>query len=115
VGELFERAGWSPRAYDKVHTYSRGMVQRLAVCRAVLHDPEVLLLDEPRANLDPAAAELVEPLIGASSGRTRIVTSHDPAGGLAEADVALGLRAGRADLVAPAGEIDAARIGALYR
>ena len=100
--ELLERVGLSARADDKVHTYSRGMVQRLAVCRAVLHDPEVLLLDEPRANLDPAAAELVEPLIGASSGRTRIVTSHDPAGGLAEADLALGLRAGRADLVAPA-------------
>ena len=113
--ELLARVGLTARADDKVHTYSRGMVQRLAVCRAVLHDPEVLLLDEPRANLDPAAAELVEPLIGASSGRTRIVTSHDPAGGLAEADVALGLRAGRADLVAPAGEIDAARIGALYR
>jgi heme exporter protein A len=113
--ELLERVGLSARADDKVHTYSRGMVQRLAVCRAVLHDPEVLLLDEPRANLDPAAAELVEPLIGASSGRTRIVTSHDPAGGLAEADVALGLRAGRAALVAPAREIDAARIGALYR
>jgi heme exporter protein A len=112
---LLERVGLSARANDKVHTYSRGMVQRLAVCRAVLHDPEVLLLDEPRANLDPAAAELVEPLIGASSGRTRIVTSHDPAGGLAEADLALGLRAGRADLVAPASEIDAARIGALYR
>jgi len=112
---LLERVGLSARANDKVHTYSRGMVQRLAVCRAVLHDPEVLLLDEPRANLDPAAAELVEPLIGASSGRTRIVTSHDPAGGLAEADLALGLRAGRADLVAPAAEIDAARIGALYR
>ena len=100
--ELLERVGLTARADDKVHTYSRGMVQRLAVCRAVLHDPEVLLLDEPRANLDPAAAELVEPLIGASSGRTRIVTSHDPAGGLAEADLALGLRAGRADLVAPA-------------
>jgi heme exporter protein A len=113
--ELLERVGLSARGDDKVHTYSRGMVQRLAVCRAVLHDPEVLLLDEPRANLDPAAAELVEPLIGPSSGRTRIVTSHDPAGGLAEADLALGLRAGRADLVAPAGEIDAARIGALYR
>jgi heme exporter protein A len=112
---LIAQVGLSARADDKVHTYSRGMVQRLAVCRAVLHDPEILLLDEPRANLDPAAAELVEPLIGASSGRTRIVTSHDPAGGLAEADVALGLRAGRADLVAPAGEIDAARIGALYR
>ena len=112
---LIEQVGLSARADDKVHTYSRGMVQRLAVCRAVLHDPEVLLLDEPRANLDPVAAELVEPLIGASSGRTRIVTSHDPAGGLAEADLALGLRAGRADLVAPAAEIDAARIGALYR
>ena len=112
---LIAQVGLSARADDKVHTYSRGMVQRLAVCRAVLHDPEVLLLDEPRANLDPAAAELVEPLIGASSGRTRVVTSHDPAGGLAEADLALGLRAGRADLVAPAGELDAARIGALYR
>jgi heme exporter protein A len=113
--ELLDRVGLSVRADDKVHTYSRGMVQRLAVCRAVLHDPEVLLLDEPRANLDPAAAELVEPLIGAASGRTRIVTSHDPAGGLAEADLALGLRAGRADLVAPAREVDTARIGALYR
>jgi len=112
---LIEQVGLSARADDKVHTYSRGMVQRLAVCRAVLHDPEVLLLDEPRANLDPAAAELVEPLIGAGSGRTRIVTSHDPVGGLAEADLALGLRAGRADLVAPAVELDAARIGALYR
>jgi heme exporter protein A len=112
---LIAQVGLSARADDKVHTYSRGMVQRLAVCRAVLHDPEVLLLDEPRANLDPAAAELVEPLIGASSGRTRIVTSHDPAGGLAEADLALGLRAGRAALVAPAGDLDAAQIGALYR
>jgi heme exporter protein A len=113
--ELLERVGLAARADDKVHTYSRGMVQRLAVCRAVLHDPELLLLDEPRANLDPAAAELVEPLIGAASGRTRVVTSHDPAGGLAEADLALGLRAGRAALVAPAGKLDPAQIGALYR
>jgi heme exporter protein A len=113
--ELLERVGLTARAGDKVHTYSRGMVQRLAVCRAVLHDPEVLLLDEPRANLDPAARELVEPLIGAASGRTRVVTSHDPAGGLAEADLALGLRAGSAALVATASEVDAEQIGALYR
>jgi heme exporter protein A len=112
---LLAQVGLAARAADKVHTYSRGMVQRLAVCRAVLHDPEVLLLDEPRANLDPAARELVEPLIGAVSGRTRVVTSHDPAGGLAEADLALGLRAGTAALVAPAREVDAAQIGALYR
>jgi heme exporter protein A len=112
---LLEQVGLAARAADKVHTYSRGMVQRLAVCRAVLHDPEVLLLDEPRANLDPAARDLVEPLIGAASGRTRVVTSHDPAGGLAEADLALGLRDGRAALVAVANEVNAAQIGALYR
>jgi heme exporter protein A len=112
---LLEQVGMARRADDKVHTYSRGMVQRLAVCRAVLHDPELLLLDEPRANLDPAAREIVEPLIGAASGRTRVVTSHDPAGGLAEADLALGLRDGDVALLAPAREVDAARIGALYR
>jgi heme exporter protein A len=113
--ELIERVGLRLRADDKVHTYSRGMVQRLAVARAILHDPEVLLLDEPLANLDPAAAELVEPLIGRASGRTRVVTSHDPAGGLVGADLALGLRNGRPELLAPASAVDVASIGALYR
>jgi heme exporter protein A len=103
------------RANDPLHTFSRGMVQRTAVARAVLHDPELLLLDEPRANLDPAAAALVEPLIGAASGRTRVITSHDPAGGLAEADLALGLVGGRSALLAPARDVDAASVGALYR
>jgi heme exporter protein A len=112
---LLDQVGLAARAQDKVHTYSRGMVQRLAVCRAVLHDPELLLLDEPRANLDPAAREIVEPLIGAASGRTRVVTSHDPAGGLADADLALGLREGAAALLAPADAVDPAQIGALYR
>ena len=73
---------------------------------------ELLLLDEPRANLDPAASDLVQPLL---SGRTRVVTSHDPAGGLAEADIALGLRGGRTELLAPAGEVSIEQIGALYR
>jgi heme exporter protein A len=112
---MIERVGLRVRADDKVHTYSRGMVQRLAVARAILHDPDVLLLDEPLANLDPAAAELVEPLIGRASGRTRVVTSHDPAGGLADADLALGLRNGRPELLGPASAIDVASIGALYR
>jgi heme exporter protein A len=112
---LLEQVGLAARAGDRVHTFSRGMVQRLAVCRTVLHEPELLLLDEPRANLDPAAAELVEPLVGAASGRTRVVTSHDPSGGLAEADLALGLRAGRAALVRRAADVDVGDVRALYR
>jgi heme exporter protein A len=115
VEELLERMRLAGRAEDPVRTLSRGLLQRVAVCRAVLHDPPLLLLDEPRANLDPAAAELIEPLIGRASGRTRVVTSHDPAGGLAEADMALGLRDGRVALSAPAGEVDPAAVEELYR
>jgi heme exporter protein A len=114
VETMLERVGLARRADDPLHTYSRGMVQRAAVARAVLHEPDLLLLDEPTANLDPRAAELVEPLIGASAGRTRVVTSHDPVGGLHGADVALGLRAGRAELLADAASVDGAAIGALY-
>jgi heme exporter protein A len=115
IEELLERVGMARRADEPVRSLSRGMVQRIAVCRAVLHDPALLLLDEPRANLDPVAAELVEPLIGRASGRARVVTSHDPAGGLAEADLALGLRAGRVRLLEPAASVDQAAITALYR
>jgi heme exporter protein A len=115
IGELLALAGLERRADEPVRQLSRGLVQRAAVCRAVLHRPEVLLLDEPRANLDPGSAELVEPLIGRSSGLTRVVTSHDPRGGLAEADLALGLRDGRPAILAPAGDVDPDAIGALYR
>jgi heme exporter protein A len=109
---LLEAVGLANRADEPVRTYSRGMVQRVAVCRAVLHDPELLLLDEPLAGLDPGAATAVEALLGE---RTRVVISHDVEHGLAEADLVLGLRRGRPALLAPAGEVGVEDVRELYR
>jgi heme ABC exporter ATP-binding subunit CcmA len=95
LNTLLSQIGMADRADEPVRDLSKGLVQRLAIARAVLHDPALLLLDEPRANLDPSAAELVEPLIGRSSGRTRVLVSHDPQGALEQSDVALGLKSGR--------------------
>jgi heme exporter protein A len=114
VDEVLDAVEFQRRADDPVRTLSRGMVQRVAVCRAVLHRPALLLLDEPRANLDPAASALVEPLIGRPSGVTRVLTSHDPRAAMAEADMVLALKDGR---IAYAGEPDGfsdARLQELY-
>jgi heme exporter protein A len=115
VEERLAAVSMSARADEPVRTLSRGMLQRVAVARATLHDPELLLLDEPYANLDPAAIELVEPLIGATSGKTRVLSSHDPGRGLAEADIALGLRGGRVALLEEAASVDPDAVAELYR
>jgi len=112
---LLSAVAMSARADEPLRALSRGMVQRVAVARAVLHEPELLLLDEPNANLDPVAVELMEPLIGAASGCTRVICSHDPSGGLAEADLVLGLRAGRTAMARAAADVDSAAIAELYR
>jgi heme exporter protein A len=112
VDEMLGAVGMTRRANDPVRELSRGMVQRVAVARALLHDPPLLLLDEPYTGLDPAARELLEPLIGKASERTRVLVTHDIDAGLAESDIALGLRNGR---VAFAGEAGARQVRELYR
>jgi ABC-type multidrug transport system ATPase subunit len=114
VDEVLGAVQMDRRGAEPVRLLSRGMVQRLAVARAVLHRPRLLLLDEPRANLDPAAAELVEPLIGRGSGCTRVLTSHDPQAALAEADLVLALKDGRPAFVGQPGEFGAERVRELY-
>jgi heme exporter protein A len=105
VAEVLEQVQMSARADDPVRSLSKGMVQRIAICRAILHDPGLLLLDEPRANLDPGAAELLEPLIGRACGKTRVLTSHDPESALTESDLALGLDDGRQVFLKPSAEV----------
>ncbi|HET9102313.1 MAG TPA: ABC transporter ATP-binding protein [Solirubrobacteraceae bacterium] len=114
VDAVLQATGMLGRDDEPVRQLSRGMVQRLAIARAVLHEPALLLLDEPRANLDPGASQQVEPLIGRASGRTRVLTSHDPRAALAEADLVLALRGGRPVYAGdPAGFTDA-RLQELY-
>jgi heme exporter protein A len=114
VDELVEQVGLAARADDPVRTLSRGMTQRAAICRAVLHQPELLLLDEPLANLDPGGADAVAPLIGRGAGPARVLISHDAEQGLAEADHVLGLRAGRQAIWAPAAQVQLAEVRGLY-
>src|SRR5690606_3650683 len=113
--ELLAAVGLERRGPQLVRTLSAGQLQRLAVCRCLLHDPELLLLDEPAAHLDPHALATVAPLLGPAPGRTRILVTHDVEGGLAEADRVLLLRAdGRPAYEGPAEGLAATDARAVY-
>lgn len=79
IANVLETVGLSLRRRDLVRTFSRGMQQRLAIARAVLHDPEVLLLDEPHTGLDQDACVMLDDVLRqvAARGRTMVMTSHD--------------------------------------
>jgi heme exporter protein A len=88
---LLEAVGMSVRADDRVAELSAGMKQRIDICRAVLQEPELLLLDEPDAHLDPEARLRIAPLIAAGNGRTRVVVSHERGAATEAADFVLEL------------------------
>jgi heme exporter protein A len=115
IAELLERVGLAHRGRTRVGEMSAGMVKRLAVCRAVLHEPELLLLDEPLANLDPAGADAIAPLIGPAPGRSRILVTHDVGAALHGADRVLALaRDGSLAFEGEAAAIDPDRARAIY-
>lgn len=78
IAALLSAVDMERRANDRVAELSAGMRQRLAACRCVLHEPELLLLDEPDSNLDADGRELVGRLVGPAPDRTRALVSHDP-------------------------------------
>jgi heme exporter protein A len=79
LNEVLELIGLALRRRDLVRTFSRGMQQRLAIGRAILHDPEVMLFDEPHTGLDQDACAMLDTLLRqvAAHGRTVVMTSHD--------------------------------------
>ncbi len=79
ITEVLKLAGLEPRRKDLVRTFSRGMAQRLAIARAVIHDPDVLLLDEPYTGLDQDASSMLDGVLRSvtAQGRTVVMTSHD--------------------------------------
>jgi heme ABC exporter ATP-binding subunit CcmA len=79
IDQLLERVGLARRAGDLIRTYSRGMQQRLSIARALLHDPEVLLFDEPYTGLDQAASAMLDEIAieTHANGRTLIMATHE--------------------------------------
>ena len=116
VDELLRAVGLSHRKLDAVRTFSRGMTQRASIARALVHDPRIVLLDEPYSGLDPHAVGIFDELIASVRGdRTFVMVSHDLAKGFAMCTHALVLSRGRAVSFAEKEELDFDEFSQLYR
>lgn len=97
-----DRVGLRARSFDPVRTFSRGMAQRLGLARALLHDPVLLLLDEPYAGLDAAGAHLLDGVLAdLGPSRGAVMVTHEVERGISLAARVLVLRAGRVVLQEP--------------
>lgn len=113
---VLRRVGLWGRQRDPVRTYSRGMKQRLAIARALLHEPPILLLDEPDTGLDQHAAAMLTELLHEMGGtrRTVLMTTHNLERGLELGDRVAILAGGRIAFQADKSELDAARFRSIY-
>jgi heme exporter protein A len=115
IDELLERLELSHRRYDVVRTFSKGMRQRLAIARAILHRPRVLLLDEPHSGLDPRAVDILDGLLAdIRAEHTFIMVTHNIAKGLELATRLMIIEGGRIAYKQAAG-VDSGSFGAVYR
>ena len=116
VLELLEAVELKHRRLDVVRTFSRGMTQRLSIARALIHDPDVVFLDEPYSGLDPHAVEIFDELIEQQrEGRTFVMVSHDLQKGFAMCTHALVLAKGKVVAFDEKGAFDFDVFSALYR
>jgi heme exporter protein A len=116
IAELLERVGLDGRQADRVESLSRGLQQRLAIARVLLHEPTLLLLDEPDTGLDLPAYQILETLLaGGPAGRTIVMATHNLQQAARVCRRGLVLVAGRLAATEPIEAIDAQRLGALYR
>ncbi len=113
---LLERVGLARRAGDLIRTYSRGMQQRLSIARAMLHDPEVLLFDEPYTGLDQAASAMLDEIAleTRANGRTLIMATHELDRAVRLASRAVILSRGVVAFDAPTAGMDTAALAAKY-
>jgi heme exporter protein A len=116
IHELLDSVELDHRRLDLVRTFSRGMLQRLSIARALLHDPALIFLDEPYSGLDPHAMDILDGLIAKiRDGRTFVMVSHDLTKGLELCSQALILSKGAIVLHQDKSSIDPDEFAATYR